>query len=291
MADERPRPPSDLHHKVFVSGMVPAASPPAPDGGPSRWSSLSHTFVHGPTEALLTDPPITRAQADALTEWVKAQGVPLRYIYLTHAHADHFLTTNHLLRSFPEATVVATGQTLARIARETPGGRISERYTGFFGDALPEPPVTVHGTAVPAAGLELDGHQLFAVAVGHSDTDDTSVLHVPSLGLVVAGDVVYNNTHQYVGEGRDGGLDAWHRALDAVAGLDPRVVIAGHKDTRRPDLPSDIDETRRYLDTAAAVLDRAGDATEFFNALKERYPDRVNPWAIWLSARRLFADG
>lgn len=288
MTSSTPGVPSHLRYKVFVSDMVPAASPPAPDGGPSQWSSLSHTFIHGQSEALLTDPPITRAQADTLVEWVEAQNIPLRYIYLTHAHADHFLTTNYLLRCFPEARVVATDETLARISRETPGGQISERYTNFFGDALPEPPVTVSGTAFPTEGLELDGQRLFAVKVGHSDTDDTSVLHVPSLDLVVAGDVVYNNVHQYVGEGRDGGLDAWHRALDTVAGLKPRAVVASHKDTRRQDSPSDVDETRRYLDVAARVLAKAGNATEFFNGLKQQYPDRVNPWAIWLSARRLF---
>ncbi|MEU3756931.1 hypothetical protein AB0H19_00005, partial [Streptomyces albogriseolus] len=31
-------------------------------------------------------------------------------------------------------------------------------------------------------------HELHIVEVGHSDTDGTSVLHVPDLGLVVAGD-------------------------------------------------------------------------------------------------------
>ncbi|SNY53544.1 MBL fold metallo-hydrolase [Paractinoplanes atraurantiacus] len=279
-----------LRHEVFVSAMIPAAGPPPPDRGPSQWSSLSHTLIFGPTEALLTDPPISRGQADTLADWVDGHGVALRYIYLTHAHADHFLTTNYLLRRWPEATVVAGAAVLSRIARETPGGEISERYVSFFGDVLPEPPVTVHGTDFPASGLTLDGHEIFAHAVGHSDTGDTTVLHVPEPGLVVAGDVVYNNVHQFVGEGRDGGLDAWHRALDRVASLEPRFVVASHKDTRRPDLPSDIDETRRYLDAAAEVIDSSADATEFYHALKRRYPDRINPWAIWLSARRLFTN-
>ncbi|MFJ7217465.1 MBL fold metallo-hydrolase [Amycolatopsis sp. NPDC098790] len=282
--------PSPLRYEVFVSDTAPVATPPRPDDGPSRWSTLSHTLIHGGTEALLTDPPITRTQADRLIEWVEGHDVALRYIFLTHAHFDHFVTTNHLLRHFPDATVVAGEAVLARIARETPGGEISERYQTFFGDALPEPPVTVHGAAFPAGGLKLDGHEVFVHEVGHSDTDDTTVLHVPSLDLVVAGDVVYNNTHQYLGEGRDGGLDAWHRALDKVAGLQPRFVVAGHKDARRGDPASDIDETRRYLDTAAAVLEQTDDRAGFFTVMKQRYPDRVNPWAIWLSALRLFEN-
>lgn len=37
-----------------------------------------------------------------------------------------------------------------------------------------------------------------------TDTDDTTVLHVPSIGLVVAGDVAYNGVHQYLLESGGG---------------------------------------------------------------------------------------
>ncbi|MCX4705473.1 MBL fold metallo-hydrolase [Streptomyces sp. NBC_01373] len=148
--------------------------------------------------------------------------------------------------------------------------------------------MTVQGSVFPAGGLLLDGHELLAHEVGHSDTDDTSVLHVPSLDLVIAGDVVYNNVHQYLGEGRDGGVDAWHQALDKVATLKPRFVVASHKDIQRGNPASDIEESRRYLDVAAVVLKQATTPAEYFDAMKQRYPERVNPWAIWLSALQLF---
>jgi len=38
------------------------------------------------------------------------------------------------------------------------------------------------------------------VEVGHTDTDDTTVLHVPAIGLVVAGDAAYNGVHQLLAE-------------------------------------------------------------------------------------------
>jgi hypothetical protein len=58
---------------------------------------------------------------------------------------------------------------------------------------------------LPAEGLALEGHELHAVEVGHSDGDASTVLHVPALHLVVAGDDAYNNVHQYLA---DGGIDA-----------------------------------------------------------------------------------
>ncbi|MEU4197975.1 MBL fold metallo-hydrolase [Kribbella sp. NPDC026611] len=279
-----------LRYHVHVSGMLPTAGQPLADGALSQWSPLSHTLIHGDTEALLTDPPITRGQADELITWVKGHRVALRYIYLTHAHADHWLTTNYLQAAFPDAEVLTSQAILDRIAAETPGGAVPGLWSSLFGDAVPAAPITVHGTAFPVEGLRLDGQELFAHEVGHSDTDDTSVLQVPSLGLVVAGDVVYNNVHQYVAEARDGGLEAWHHALDRVADLAPRLVVSGHKDAGRPDAASDIGETRRYLDAAAEVIGRSTDRAGFYAAMTASYPQRVNPYTVWLSALRLFEN-
>jgi hypothetical protein len=48
--------------------------------------------------------------------------------------------------------------------------------------------------------IDLEGHDLVVVEVGHTDTDYTTCLHVPSVGLVVAGDAVYNDVHLYLAE-------------------------------------------------------------------------------------------
>ena len=46
--------------------------------------------------------------------------------------------------------------------------------------------------------LELEGEQLRAIELGHTDTDGTSALHVPCTGLVVAGDAVYGDVNLYL---------------------------------------------------------------------------------------------
>ncbi len=60
------------------------------------------------------------------------------------------------------------------------------------------PPSPVTAVTVPDNRFILEGHDLVIIEVGHSDTDESSVLHVPDLGLVVAGDVIYNGVHQYL---------------------------------------------------------------------------------------------
>lgn len=278
-----------LAYDVLVSGLAPLRVPALPGGEAAHWSPLSHTLIQGEKEAVLVDPPITAAQADALADWVAGHDRRLTAIYVTHAHGDHWLGTARLLRRFPEARAFATAGTRARIEAIAAAG-ISSPWTDLFGDELDPDAAAIQLETVPDGGLEVEGHTLLAIEAGHSDTDETSVLHVPDLGLVVAGDVVYNNVHQYLAESADGGIEAWHRGLDLVASLAPRHVVAGHKDARRPDSPDDIDATREYLDTVGALLDSRPSQAEFVAAVLERYPERVNPFTVWMTARRLLEE-
>ena len=64
------------------------------------------------------------------------------------------------------------------------------------------------------------------------------MLHVPEMGLLVAGDVVYNGVHQYLTEsGGRAGIDQWLAALDTAEALNPATVIAGHKDSPPSTIP------------------------------------------------------
>ncbi|WP_157997262.1 hypothetical protein [Kribbella rubisoli] len=73
----------------------------------------------------------------------------------------------------------------------------------------------------PLAGdtFGLEGEQLVAIDLGHTGTDGTSALHVPSIGLVIAGDVVYDEVHLYLAESVAGGIDQWLAGLDVLERL------------------------------------------------------------------------
>ena len=93
--------------------------------------------------------------------------------------------------------------------------------------------------------------------------------------------------HQYISEGGHGGLREWLRALDRVAALHPRAVVAGHKNKNRPDDPAILDETRQYLQDVIRLLDDKPTAREFYDQMTGLYPDRLNPGVVWLGARAL----
>jgi len=136
--------------------------------------------------------------------------------------------------------------------------------------------------------IDLEGHDLVVVELGRTDTDYTTCLHVPSVGLVVAGDAAYNDVHQWLAESNAQTRREWISALDTIESLNPRVVIAGHKRPGNDDSPKIIEETRQYIRDFDQVAGTTTTARELYDKMLELYPDRVNPGgALWISARAL----
>lgn len=132
--------------------------------------------------------------------------------------------------------------------------------------------------------IDLEGRDLVAIEAGHTDTDHTTFLHVPSIDLVVAGDVAYNDDHLYLSESSPQTRLEWLAALDMIEALQPRAVIAGHKKPEKPDSPRIIEETRRYIRDFDRLAKEARTARELYDRMIELYPDRANPGALWGSA-------
>ena len=134
--------------------------------------------------------------------------------------------------------------------------------------------------------IDQEGQELVAVGLGHTDTDSTTCLHVPSIGLVIAGDAAYNDVHLYLAESNAQTRREWISALDKIESLNPRAVVASHKRPENDDNPRIIEETRRYIRDFDRLAEKTRTAQELYDKMLELYPNRVNPgWALWTSAR------
>ena len=125
---------------------------------------------------------------------------------------------------------------------------------------------------------------MVVVPLGHTDTDYTTCLYVPSVGLVVAGDAAYNDVHQWLVESNAQTRREWIAALDTIESLNPRAVIAGHKRPGKDDSPKIIEETRQYVRDFDLLAGTTKTARELYDRMLELYPERVNPLPLWLSA-------
>jgi len=139
--------------------------------------------------------------------------------------------------------------------------------------------------ALEGSTFELEGHRLEVVESGFTDTVDTTALWVPDLGLMMAGDVAYNQTHQYTAESTTATREHWARAAEHLASYGPTAVVAGHKQPELPDDPAILAETASYLRDFNRIEATTSTAEELYAGMLERYPRRANPGALWGGAK------
>lgn len=275
-----------LTWNVLVVPPIPIVTDDLPPGQKQRtWSPIAATLISGQHDAVLVDPLLTIEQGRALADWVAVTGKNLTTVYVTHGHGDHWFGLGAIRDRFPHVRAIATPAVVEHMRRQGS----PESIRGFWQPRFPGQIPEGVGVAEPMESLsfELEGHELVAVEVGHTDTDDTTVLHVPDAGLVVAGDVAYNDVHLYLAESSPQGRKDWIAGLDAVESVNPRAVVAGHKREDNDDDPAVIEQTRQYIRDFTQIADTTTTARELYDQVLALYPDRVNPGALWSSSRAL----
>jgi len=275
---------SPLSVDVFVTPIRPyAGDPPQGPGDDPTWAPMSSTLITGENEAILIDALMTNGQADALAEWAKSFGKRITGIYITHGHSDHWLGLARLLEHFPEARGFATAEVAARAAWEAEMNKTTQYWTSRFPGELPEAPVVPNALAEPE--FELGGHLVRTVPVGQGDTEHSTFFHIPSAEAVVAGDIVYNNVHMMQFETNEEKRKAWIASLDAIAALEPKIVVAGHKRAGSPDLPEHIAASQQYLRDFTRIANQRDTVEDLVAGMTELHGDRDNPHTLWISAR------
>jgi len=246
------------------------------------WVPTSATLIYGERDAVLVDAFLTVEQAHAAVEWIAASGKNLTTIYITHGHGDHFFGIGALLDRFPNAKAVATPNVLKVMRQQMSPEFVASFWNARYPGQIPEHLVLAE--ELKGNVIDLEGLDLVVVEVGHTDTDHTTCLHVPSVGLVVAGDAAYNDVHLYLMESNPRTRQEWISALDTIEELKPRAVIAGHKKPEKDDGPRIIEETRQYIRDVERVAEMTTTARERYDQMRELYPSRANPGSLWGSA-------
>jgi glyoxylase-like metal-dependent hydrolase (beta-lactamase superfamily II) len=272
-----------LTWEVFLSPSIPAIAPDVPPGETARpWPPISSTLISGERDAVLVDTPITVEQSRALVNWLVARGKNLTTIYATHGHGDHFFGTSTVLERFPGARFVARPEVI-KIMRQQAS---PESLETFWNPRFPDQISSQLAIAEELTGnvISLEGHDLVSVPLGFTDTASTTCLHVPSIGLIVAGDAAYNGDHLHLSESPDQQKrHEWIAALDTMESLQPRAVVAGHKRVGNDDSPRIIEETRKYIRDVERLVMQTTTARELYDEMLRLYPDWINRGALWSS--------
>jgi glyoxylase-like metal-dependent hydrolase (beta-lactamase superfamily II) len=271
---------SPLRWQLFIRRRPSATQGTPPGKDDLKWVANTVTLIYGERDALLVDTFLTEAQTGELADWIASFGKRLTTIYVTHAHADHFFGLKRLRDRFPEARAIAPPQVVEAM-RAALAPEAVETWRRRFPGLIPSELVTAE--RLETGTFELEGHEIVPVDIGHTDTDHTTCLYVPSIGLVIAGDAIYNGTHPYLVESDRQGLLDWLAAIDEIESLHPRAVV-GHGPLDPDNAPRHIGETRNYIRDFIRLSEKTATALELYDRMLALYPDHINPGSLWGSA-------
>ena len=144
------------------------------------WVANTVTLIYGERDGVLVDTFLTGEHSRELVDWIVASGKKLSTIYITHAHGDHFFGISILQDRFPDVRAVATSYVVKGMHRQIAPEYVASFWRARFPGQIPER-LTI-AEELENNQIDLERYKLVAVNIGHTDTTNTTCLHVPPLG-------------------------------------------------------------------------------------------------------------
>ncbi|MDM4765640.1 MBL fold metallo-hydrolase [Pelomonas sp. SE-A7] len=210
---------------------------------------------------------------------------PLRYVVVTHYHADHIYGLQVLKAA--GAQVIAQTEGQAYLHSETANLRLKASRQDLFPwiDEQTQLVAADRWIAQPTT-LKLGGLDFLLQPAGPAHTPEDLVVYVPQLKLLLAGDLVFRGRVPFVGQADSG---RWIAGLDQLLGFGAEVIVPGHgplSTTARADLQL----TRDYLAYLRKTMGEAArDMEPFEEAYKRADWSRFEKLPLFGAANRINA--
>ena len=232
------------------------------------------------TGVLVVDTQVSVLAARRLREQIRAiTPLPVRWVVNTHHHLDH-CGGNAFFAA--EGAEIFAAEATRKLLAQRPGE--ADAYARAFALPVAGPlPSCAPPTRTFAGKLEmsLDGEEVRLLQLGATETPDSTVVWIPRLRALFAGDGVSGADYPALGvpTGEDGLHEdgAWSGFLAAALELKPRLLVPGHGDA----FDNEIDAGRRLqqvydlFEILLAATRREVARGTPFHALLERVGEHV----------------
>ena len=248
-------------------------------------------FVITPAGVLVIDALGSPPLADRLLALIREKtSLPLRYVVVTHCHADHIYGLQSLKAA--GARIIAHAGCRDYLASVTARLRLQASREELFPwinehTHLVEPDQWL-GNGGRDDDLVIDlGDRRFRVRhAGPAHTREDLMVHDEGTGVLFAGDIVFRGRIPFVGQA-DG--RRWIEALDRMLELNPRVLVPGHGPlSLHP--ADDLALTRDYLSYLRQTMGTAARNLEPFDEAYARTDwSRFSALPLFAAANRMNA--
>ncbi len=231
-------------------------------------------LIEGARESILIDCFMTVADADELVAHIKSTGKPLRAVYITHGHPDHYGGLPAVHAAFPGAELLARQPVLDALV-EWPAKKV--HWADIYGDQLPRD--MVMPGLLTGTHTEIDGHTLRFLDQPPAETVHATAFDLPDLRTFIAGDLLFNRSHLYMADTNN--PVAWKKAIAAAkADVSYDFIIPGHGDAGGKEI---IANTIEWLDFYESVAQPGVRFQDFAPKIYARFPGYALPLILWVT--------
>jgi glyoxylase-like metal-dependent hydrolase (beta-lactamase superfamily II) len=234
--------------------------------------AVASVIVLGKTDAALIDTQWSLSNGHRVAAEILETGKRLKYIYISHAHPDHYFGLGPVAEAFPEAKVIALPEVADTINKQM-FGKI-DYWKPIIG------PTNVPTKAVKIEPMsknyfELEGQRIEIIPKVMGDLKYNTVVWIPSIKTLYGSDVLFNEAHPFTCEISAEARKQWIKDIEKLEKMGAEVVIPGHE---RPGMPFDgsaFGYTKGYLIATEEELPKHKTTESFFYAMTMRYQGSI----------------
>jgi len=200
------------------------------------WGVNSY-WIETDKNLVLIDAQLLKSDAKHLANSMKAVGKPLKAVFITHAHADHFsglAVLKDILGNFEVIGTQLTKDGLEPKHYEFLKGGFSRQ----FGDNVIRRFIPINRVAKDKEVFHFDDLEIKVHELGAGEAESQMVVAIPSKKVLFTGDATMHNSHYYVGEGRSAeAMKSFKRLQNEFSGYHfytghgepaPAAIVDGH---------------------------------------------------------------
>jgi glyoxylase-like metal-dependent hydrolase (beta-lactamase superfamily II) len=232
--------------------------------------AVASVIVMGQKDAALIDTQWTLSNGHRVAAEVLETGKQLKYIYITHAHPDHYFGLGPIVAAFPDAKVIALPEVASTINKQM-FGKI-DHWRNIIGPTN-VPTKAVNIEPMSHNWFELEGERIEILPKIMGDLKYNTVVWIPSIKTLYGSDVLFNQAHPFTCEITAEERKQWIRDIGRLEKMGAEVVIPGHEKPGMPFDNSSCTFTRNYLVATEEELAKTKTTGDFFYAMAIRFPE------------------